>query len=83
MRKIKNEIEYSLKGQLQQFENGVATAVIDGKTPKIDSIDIAEMNQELNKFWSSAMNRNLEFKLVARIIDEGNEEVESETEDDE
>lgn len=81
MKKQKNEIEYSLKGNLESFEKDVMLAVTSGKNPKVDNINLKEMYESLQIFATSATGRDVELKLVARVIDsEDNDSEESDEE---
>ncbi|WP_291566942.1 MULTISPECIES: hypothetical protein [unclassified Clostridium] len=70
-KKLTNMIEYALKGELAELENGIIRTEIRKKDiTEEDSVDIGEMVADINKFCNENKNKNIEMKFSIKVIEE-------------
>lgn len=70
-KKLTNMIEYGLKGELVELENGIIKAEIVKKDIiEEDTVDIGEMVTDINKFCNDNKNKKIEMKFLIKIMEE-------------
>lgn len=65
MRKEMNQVEYSCKGFLSNFQENIIEVVAE-KSEEVDTIDLNEFIERMAKFYEDHKEDRVEIKLIAK-----------------
>lgn len=70
-KKFTNMIEYGLKGELIELEESIIkTQVVKTNTVETDTVNLNEMLIDIHQFCNDNKEKNIEMKLLMKVVEE-------------